>query len=107
MKQRAIYKFSRFFGRAGDLSGVFVATPEEVAAIVGREVRFGEVLGKHSEVSAVMQTSDFTFVSDDETFVALFDKHDLATGTNPVGVAAYNAEEDAEIAAYEAKRAAT
>ena len=94
--KRASYKFHGDFGRMGDLYGVFTATHAEVANVIGREVRFGEVLGKHSNVTGKMEEGDFEFVTDDEDFVALFDKYDLATGTNPVSVAQWNAEDDAE-----------
>ena len=107
MSKRAIYKFRGDFGRMGSLRGVFTAMPEEVADVVGRDLRFGEALGKHSNVCGIMEATDFAFVSDDDALVELFDKHGLATGANPVNVAASNAEEDAENARYAAKRAAT
>lgn len=79
-----IYKFSRYFGRQGDLSGVFTATRAQIASLIGREVYFGEALGKHSDVNGVMKASDFTLVSENPEFVAMFNTLDLATGTNPL-----------------------
>ena len=81
---KGIYKYSEFFGRMGSLEGVFVADSSEVAAAMGREVCFGEVLGKHSEVRSTMSADDIKLASDDPKFVALFEELDLASGTNPI-----------------------
>lgn len=44
-----VYRFI-YSCRAGSLEGLFVATEAEVDNLYGKEVDFGEVLGKHSEV---------------------------------------------------------
>jgi hypothetical protein len=45
-----LWKWVGDCGRMGDLTGLFVATEEQVAALAGRNVYFGEALGKHSDI---------------------------------------------------------
>lgn len=91
--RRGIYRYSESFGRMGDLKGVFTATAAEVASAMGRQVHFGEVLGKHSDVRTTLGPEDITLVSDAPEAVAVVDSLGLATGTNPLE---YLAEADAE-----------
>lgn len=53
----------------GDLDGLFVATQEEVDRVVGKEVYFGEVLGKHSEIYGTLESGDLTVIEVDEKAV--------------------------------------
>lgn len=53
-----LYKFSRFFGRNGDLEGLFIAEPEQINKLIGSHINFGEALGKHSEVSCIIEEKD-------------------------------------------------
>lgn len=80
---KGIYKFYADFGRMGDLSAVFVATAEDVEDIIGKEVYFGEVLGKHSEVYTTMEEDHFTLVTNDEKFIEMFEECGLENGYNP------------------------
>ena len=45
-----LYKFHWDCGRMGNLDGVFIAEPKEIEALIGKEIHFGEVLGKHSDI---------------------------------------------------------
>ena len=47
---KAIYQFHWDCGRMGDIAGLFVASKQDVQDAIGKEIYFGEVLGKHSEV---------------------------------------------------------
>lgn len=53
-----LYKFHWDRGRSGDLDGLFVASEKEIEDAIGKEVYFGEVLGKHSEVYGVLEDGD-------------------------------------------------
>jgi hypothetical protein len=75
-----LYNFYWDCGRMGSLDGLFVATPEEVAASIGREAYFGEVLGKHSEISGTVLKDHITLVSDDQHKVEWLVE---VTGGNP------------------------
>ena len=60
-----LWKFEWDCGRNGQLSGLFIATDVEVQSIFGEEVYFGEVLGKHSEISGMIEEREITLVTDD------------------------------------------
>lgn len=66
MVMKNLYSFYWDCGRMGDLQGLFVATPEQVENAIGRQAYFGEVLGKHSEISGTVNEKDITLVSDDQ-----------------------------------------
>ena len=84
--KKAIYKFFFDCGRMGELEGIFVAEPQEVKRLIdsGDELYFGEVLGKHSEISGVVSVENFIFVTDEEEIVNFFEIHEMATGINPL-----------------------
>ena len=65
---RNLYRFSQDAGRMGRVDGLFVASEEEVARLIGREVYFGEILGKHSEVTIDFEEGDIEKIElDSET----------------------------------------
>lgn len=82
---KAIYKLNFDCGRSGSLYGIFTAEVSKMNGLIqsGAEVYFGEVLGKHSDVSGPIEESDITLISRDSKVVALFEKHQMATGFNP------------------------
>ena len=84
--KKAIYKFFFDCGRMGELSGIFVAEPQEVKRLInsGEELYFGEVLGKHSEIYGGVSVENFIFVTDKEDIVNFFENHEMATGINPL-----------------------
>lgn len=67
---RALYRFYWDCGRQGRVEGLFVAAVDEVAAAIGKEVYFGEILGKHSEVYGTLEAKDLTVVSEDQERIA-------------------------------------
>lgn len=54
-----LYRFYFSYGRGG-ISGLVVATEEDVANAIGEYVDFGEAMGKHSEVYGHLKESNFT-----------------------------------------------
>lgn len=50
---KALFKMDFDCGRMGNLEGVFIADTEDVEYLVNNKISvyFGEVLGKHSEIS--------------------------------------------------------
>jgi hypothetical protein len=58
MEQLALYRFRFDCGRMGSLGGLFIARPSVVAALIGCEIYFGEVLGKHSEITGPVEEGD-------------------------------------------------
>jgi hypothetical protein len=81
----AIYKMNFDCGRSGNLEGIFIAEESAVNALIvsGKEVYFGEVLGKHSEVCGPIEATDITMVTNDPAIVAVFDEHKMQCGYNP------------------------
>jgi hypothetical protein len=67
-----IAKFYWDCGRMGDVDGIFVTTKEAIAAAIDKEVYFGEILGKHSEVSGTINEGDITILTEDQDFIAKF-----------------------------------
>lgn len=69
----------------GTLYGIFLSNKESVDNLIasGKEIYFGEVLGKHSEISDPLTSLDVTLVTTDLEAVEMFKKHDMAIGYNP------------------------
>lgn len=67
---RKLYKFRWDCGRMGFLDGLFVAEESEVARLIGTEIYFGEVLGKHSEISGTLEASEVVALSEDQGLIA-------------------------------------
>jgi hypothetical protein len=84
---KGIYKFSYDSG-AGELHGLFVAEKSEVESAIGKELCFGEVLGKHSEVIFQLAEEDIEELSIEhdevEMMLGLVEKYNLQTGYNPL-----------------------
>ena len=57
-------------GRMGDVTGLFVTTGEELKAAYGKQVYFGEILGKHSEIYGNLEEENIEVKSDDQDFIA-------------------------------------
>lgn len=71
------------FGRMGEIEGLFIADNEAINNLIDKEIYFGEILGKHSEVITTMKNNHFTLITDDEKVVDIFIKHNISSGYNP------------------------
>lgn len=68
MERKLLWKFYWDCGREGYIEGLFVATKDEAGGLVGKQVYFGEVLGKHSEIYGEIESDEITQVPlDDES----------------------------------------
>ncbi|WP_394910517.1 DUF4406 domain-containing protein [uncultured Robinsoniella sp.] len=67
--KECLWKFYWDCGRQGSVEGIFKATKEEVDAAIGKEVYFGEILGKHSEIYGIIEDGEIDFISDDPLIV--------------------------------------
>lgn len=67
---KVLVSFEQDYGRMGTVDGLFVTTQEKIDAAIGKEVYFGEILGKHSEIFGPLKKEDFTVKSDDQKFIA-------------------------------------
>lgn len=77
-----LYKFFWDCGRAGSLEGAFIADSADIASILGKEVYFGEALGKHSEIYGIVEADDIELVSDDSAVVSAL--RGFSVGYNPL-----------------------
>ena len=66
---KILVKYYQDFGRSGELDGLFITTKEDLEKIYNQTVYFGEVLGKHSEISSTMQPKYFEIKSEDQDFI--------------------------------------
>ncbi len=69
----------------GEVEGIFTCEKEQLEKAYGKEVYFGEILGKHSEVCGTLEEDAITILSDDQDFVKKFEEI-LGAGT----VSGYN-----------------
>jgi hypothetical protein len=83
---KSLYKFFWDCGRMGDVEGLFIADEEDVAEAIGKEVYFGEILGKHSEVYGTLDEGDLEKIDiDSETIEKLIPHLGLHwSGYNPL-----------------------
>ena len=79
-----IYRFDVDYGRGFGVEGVFAASAEEVASIMGKEIYFGEICGKHSKITATPDEENLQLLTDDPVVVRAFIKFGLASGHNPL-----------------------
>lgn len=56
----------------GCLHGLFIADSNDMENLLEKEIYFGEVLGKHSEISGTFEDGDAIAVSDDQDFLDKF-----------------------------------
>ena len=74
-------------GRLGEVSGLFVAREQDLLSAFGKRVYFGEILGKHSDISGILDSGDIRILSDEQSFihklVSLVGR-DTISGYNPL-----------------------
>lgn len=93
---KVIARFYWDCGRMGEVDGLFVTTKEALEAAYGKEVYFGEILGKHSEVYGTFNEGDITILTEDQDFITKFIEimgDGEISGYNPLG---YIQEDDTE-----------
>lgn len=84
-----LYEFSWDCGRGGIVEGLFIADESEVKSMIRckREVYFGEILGKHSDISGTVEEGEITVKSSDQAIIRklqeVFDGNNIS-GYNPL-----------------------
>lgn len=71
---KKLYSFELDWGRMGSLEGLFIAEEKDVKDIIGKNVQFGEVLGKHSDVYDTMTEDMFAEIELPENVVKYYSK---------------------------------
>lgn len=97
---KKLYSFYWDCGRMGDLQGLFIAEESEVQKILGKEVYFGEVLGKHSEIYGTVDIDDIKEVSSDTEKVEWLENllGSTVSGYNPLDYFEPDEDEEDELA---------
>lgn len=66
---KKLYIFTQDYGRMGSLEGLFIAKESEIEKLIGKEIYYGEVLGKHSEIFGILQWEHLKVTSEDQDFI--------------------------------------
>jgi len=68
-----VYRFNWDCGRQGRVEGVFISTSQTIEQFIGRDVYFGEILGKHSEVYGTLNDKDLNTIpiSDEDAYLIM------------------------------------
>lgn len=82
---KALYKLNCDCGRNGSLYGLFIASPDHVKILIDEkiEVYFGEVLGKHSDISGSLSESDIIFITSNPEILKIVEDNKMECGYNP------------------------
>ena len=84
-KNKNLYSFYWDCGRQGSIRSKFVATEDEIKKNIGKQIYYGEALGKHSEIVGTLEESDLKILTDDQDFIEKFEKYiGKSTGHNPL-----------------------
>ena len=91
---KALYKMNFDFGRMGNLEGIFVADTEDVKYLVDNKISvyFGEVLGKHSEISGPVTDGEIKQITTDEKVIKVVEEYGLENGYSPFDYNVCNSE---------------
>lgn len=84
--KRFLWKFHWDCGRNGGVSGLFVASEEEIKSNLDKDIYFGEILGKHSEIYGTLGEEDLTKMDLDSETVEKVSKilGNTWSGRNPL-----------------------
>lgn len=96
---RVIVQFYWDCGRMGEVEGIFTCEKEHLEKAYGKEVYFGEILGKHSEISGELNAEDITILTDDQDFIRKFEEilgAGTVSGYNPLEYISEDESEDDE-----------
>jgi hypothetical protein len=93
-----LVSFFKDCGRSGDIQGLFITTKEKLMSSIGKTAYFGEILGKHSDVTVKLTEEDFEIKSEDWDFIdKLMDLLDAdISGYNPLNYIDHDTEESEE-----------
>ena len=91
---KGVYRYELDCGRMGAIESVFIASHADVEKAKTLRLYFGEVLGKHSEISDDGGEGTWTLLSGDPSVVRVVEQYELSSGPNPLNCVEEN--EDGE-----------
>lgn len=81
---KKIYRFYVDMHRMGEIESVFIADEKKVNALIGKEIEFGEILGKHSDIILELKKEHLKIVTDDQEKIKIVESLNiLPTGYCP------------------------
>ncbi len=83
MEEKGIYRFNVWLAY-GELSGIFIASTNEVDDAIGQTAQFGSSLGKYSDVNVCLDRDNIKLITTDSNVVIMFEDYKLETGYNPL-----------------------
>jgi len=82
---KTLYRYHMDCGRMGNVTGLFVADSVKVKTAIGRQVYFGEILGKHSEIYGTLEAGEIEALTTDRDFIEKAEKLKVVpSGYNPL-----------------------
>lgn len=84
---KKLYKFEWEIKRGGEVEGLFIADDQTIKEALGKDVYFGEILGKHSEVYGTLDEEDLTVITDKPEHIAMLEEifeSSTLNGYNPL-----------------------
>lgn len=96
--KKGLYQTNIDCRRQGVLTGLFVIEKIKVEELFKHnfEIYFGEVLGKHSEVVAILKEDSLKFITDNPEVIKIIEDYGLQTGINPFDYSILNGKEGEE-----------
>lgn len=82
---KTLYKLHFSCWRMWNIYGLFIADDKDMNDLISseKEVYFGEVLGKHSEICWPISDEDITIITKNEDVITMVEDYDLEIGYNP------------------------
>lgn len=97
--KKVIYRFYWDCGRSGSVEGIFVADEKYMQEALGKDVYFGEILGKHSEIHGKLEEGDIEALTSNQIFIRQFMDilgEDFCVGYNPLDYIEEEEDDDIE-----------
>lgn len=92
-----LWKFCWDCGRSGFIDGLFLASSKDVEELLGKQIYFGEVLGKHSEIYGTIDEGDIKQIEVDAATIDGLTPHGpTLSGYNPFDYYEEEEEEDCD-----------
>ena len=87
-RMKKLYRFYLDCGRMGSLDGLFIAEDTVVAEAMGKDIYYGECLGKHSEITCELDAAHLTVKSEDQEFISKLEEllGTTLSGFNPINI---------------------
>lgn len=91
-----VYRFCFGFRYTRDYEGLYLGSRKTIQKIINRELNFGDICGKYSDVSLVINDSEFVLITEDEKEIEMFKKYAIFDGIMDGTIQDFLDQEDSE-----------